>query len=205
MKLIAPPDQPNCRRVLMFIAEKGATDVEPYACPHSEVVRFNPFGHVPVLLLDDGSCLSESISICRYLEHVYPSPNLFGLSEPGSSMVDMWQRWAEFELFIPALEYGHHTRPFFADYFEQNPTWAEANRARVLTAFDVFEQHMTGQEYLIGESFTVADITLFYGLGLTRFFGIGPEDGSLLGTWRERISERPSARLVEQSRDIGRA
>lgn len=201
MRLIAPPDQPNCRRVLMFMAEKGITDVEPYVCSHSEVARFNPFGQVPVLLLEDGRCMSESISICRYLEHIYPNPCLFGLDEPTSSLTDMWQRRAEFELFIPALEYGHHTRPFFADFYEQHPQWAEVNRARVSAAFDVFELQMTGRECLMGDTFTVADITLFYALGLTHFFGIGPADGSILETWRKRISARPSARFVEQSRD----
>jgi len=60
-----------------------------------EFLRKNPFGRVPVLELDDGSYLSETIAICRYLEALYPEPPLFGVGPREQADVEMWQRRVE--------------------------------------------------------------------------------------------------------------
>ena len=85
MKLYSHALAPNPRRVRIFAAEKGIElalqdiDILAGASRTPEFLAKNPSGGVPVLELDDGSCLAESVAICRYLEGLHPEPNLFGL------------------------------------------------------------------------------------------------------------------------------
>ena len=82
MKLHEAPS-PNARRVHVFMAEKGidcervGVDIRGGENLSAEFKAMNPAGRVPVLELDDGSFISESVSICRYLEGTHPEPPLF--------------------------------------------------------------------------------------------------------------------------------
>ena len=85
MKLYMEDDPaPNPRRVRLFLAEKGLSVAEVRlplrhgAHKSPEHLARNPLGQVPTLELDDGTCLSETISICRYLEALHPASPLFG-------------------------------------------------------------------------------------------------------------------------------
>ncbi|HEU4427812.1 MAG TPA: glutathione S-transferase N-terminal domain-containing protein, partial [Myxococcota bacterium] len=84
MKLYENASAPNPRRVRIFLAEKGISvpveqvDILKRENREPAFRAKNPFGQVPVLELDDGTCISESVAICRYFEEVQPSPPLFG-------------------------------------------------------------------------------------------------------------------------------
>ena len=109
MKIHDATAAPNPRRVRIFIAEKGIE--VPYeqvdivnAINRGEEFRThkNPMGTVPVLELDDGTCIAESGAICRYFEELHPDPPLMGVDAQDKAIVEMWNRRMEFELFQPA-------------------------------------------------------------------------------------------------------
>ena len=108
MKLYDSYRAPNPRRVRWFMAEKGIDDIE--------VVNLNVFEgehrkpdylakaglpNVPALEMDDGACITESVAICRYLESVYPEPNMFGRDARETAIIEMWSRRVEMLLACP--------------------------------------------------------------------------------------------------------
>ena len=78
---------PNPRRVRMFLAEKGvevplkSVDMGELGHKSAEVTARNPLQRLPVLELDDGTVISESVAICRYFEELHPEPPLMGTEE----------------------------------------------------------------------------------------------------------------------------
>jgi glutathione S-transferase len=156
----------------------------------------NPLGQVPVLELDDGTYVSESISICRYLEERYPERPLLGTTPAERAHIDMWQRRMEFGLFIPAVEYGHHTQAFFAQRFRQFSDWGASNRDVIESTYDWLDQELGLRPYIYGETFTIADITGFNGVQLADLWGIGIQNRSNLAKWKERVGARKSALVV---------
>ena len=101
MKLYSHALAPNPRRVRIFAAEKGIElalqdiDILAGESRTPEFLAKNPSGGVPVLELDDGSCLAESVAICRYLEGLHPEPNLFGRDLREQAQIEMWSRRME--------------------------------------------------------------------------------------------------------------
>jgi len=100
----------NPRRVRIYLAEKGievpseAVDMMKGENRTPEFLRINPLGTLPVLELDDGTVLTESVAICRYVEALKPEPNLFGRDPLEQARVEMWNRRAEIELMRPLVE-----------------------------------------------------------------------------------------------------
>ena len=84
MKLYSLKDAPNPRRVRIFLAEKGITvpfeelNLLKGELKTPEFTRLNPLQRVPVLILDDGTAICETMAICRYFEAERPEPALFG-------------------------------------------------------------------------------------------------------------------------------
>src|SRR4051795_1260644 len=111
---------PNARRVRMFLAEKGiaiplvAVDLAKLEQRSDDFSAKNPFQIVPALELDDGSVITESIAICRYLEELHPEPPLFGTDALGRASVEMWQRRIEFGLLAAAANALRHLHPAMA-------------------------------------------------------------------------------------------
>ncbi|MBI3801495.1 MAG: glutathione S-transferase family protein [Deltaproteobacteria bacterium] len=202
MKLYSDPRQPNVRRVLMFILEKGIdVPIQEMSLQNGEhkTEEFrakNPLGQVPLLELTDGTYVSESVSICRYLEECYPEKPLFGTTPAERAHIDMWQRRMELRVFIPAVEYGHHTHPFFAPRIKQFPDWGASNREVIEATYDWLEQELRSRPFIYGESFTIADITGFNGVQLAEVWGIGIQNRGNLAKWRDGINARESARVV---------
>jgi glutathione S-transferase len=110
MKLYDLAGSPNTRRTRIFIAEKSAdieiVPIDMAKGEHStpEFLAKNSLGKLPVLELDDGTCLSESVAICRYLETVYLDPPLFGTDPIERAQVDMWERRMEIDILIPVMQ-----------------------------------------------------------------------------------------------------
>ena len=134
MRLYDYTRAPNPRRVRIFLAEKGITvpmvqlDLFQDAHLTPEALKRNPYGGLPVLELDDGTCIAESVAICRYFEELHPDPPLMGINAVDRAVVEMWNRRMELVLFANIGRYFQHTGEFFATRIKQMPEVAEAAR-----------------------------------------------------------------------------
>ena len=193
---------PNPRKVRIFLAEKGmeiervrvAILKREHKAP--EFLKKNSLGQLPVLELDDGTIISESIAICRYLETLQPEPSLFGESALEQALIEMWIRRAEFRLWGPMSQVWINADPRtavvnpnqFKDYGEHSKTIVTRN----MKWLD--GELANEREYLAGPRFSMADIVLLCGLDFSSFIGLDiPRDSERLRAWHTRVSARPSA------------
>jgi glutathione S-transferase len=202
MKLYDGGRVPNARRVRIYLAEKGLevekvpVDLGRNEHKTSEFARLNPLRCVPVLQLDDGTILTESIAICRYFEELHPSPPMFGEGARGRALVEMWQRRLEFELYISAAFVFRHTHPAMAgSQVPQIPAWGEANRAYVENFLGILDGHLKSHEFVAGDRMSVADITGFIAIEFFKAAKIPPpERHAHVMRWHAALAARPSAR-----------
>ena len=164
MKLYDGGRAPNPRRVRIFLAEKGIS------CRWSgrswragaQVGRFtalNPLQRVPVLVLDDGTVITESIAICRYFEGLRPEPPLFGRGALEEALVEMWNRRVELNLYQAVSAVFRHSHPAMKDMEAQVPEWGEANKPRVFEFLALLDRELKDRMFIAGDHYTVADIT----------------------------------------------
>lgn len=201
MRLFDGGRVPNARRVRIFLAEKGITvPLEPVDLGKLEhrsaaYLARNPLGRVPMLELDDGTIITESVAICRYFEEIQPEPALFGHGALGRAEVEMWNRRAELELYL-AVQYAfRHTHPGMASYeVPQIPAWGEANRPRAVAAMELFDSQLSRHRFMAGEAFSIADITAFVAIEFLKPAKIAlPETLGHLRRWHADCAARPSA------------
>lgn len=205
MKLYDDRDPaPNPRRVRMFLKEKGIdielvpTSIVKRAHKTPEHFARNPLGQLPVLELDDGAFLSESVSICRYLEELHPEPNLFGRDARERAAIDMWLRRVELRLMTPVTQIWVHTHPFTATvataaFGQQFKEFGEANRKVFAAACALFDRELK-TSFLAGGRYTMADIVAQTTFDFARFIAVDiPEECKRLAGWYERVCARPSA------------
>lgn len=192
---------PNPRRVRIFLAEKGIdlpqTRVNIMKREHKapEFMAKNSLGQVPVLELADGTCIAETISICRYLEELHPAPALFGTTPVEKALVDMWIRRGEFQIMRPIGNAWVHDDPRTAALNAGFPEFGKKNREVTLRAMKWLNRELAdGREFLTGAGFSMADISLLTSIDFGKFIHIEmPEDAGHLRAWHERVSARPSA------------
>ena len=152
MKLYSHALAPNPRRVRILAAEKGIellledVDILAGQSRTPEFLVKNSSGGVPVLELDDGSCLSESVAICRYLEGLHPEPNLLGRDLREQAEIERWNRRMELELFAAIGRTVQNTSPIFAGRFQQFPDYGETQRAVVYQRLDRMDRELNGNE-----------------------------------------------------------
>lgn len=192
---------PNPRRVRIFIAEKGIdlpeTRVKLHRREHkSEEHRArNSLGQVPTLVLDDGTAISESVSICRYLESLHPTPPLFGVTALEQALVDMWIRRVEFQVMTPVGMFWRHAHPLTAALLTQFNAFGESNRETYDRALSWLDRDLAdGRAFLAGDVYSMADIVALTTLDFATFIGLEAPGGTPhLEAWRARVSARPSA------------
>lgn len=203
MKLYTSHRAPNPRRVRWVMAEKGIEDVEIVevdilAGEHKTPEYRSRVGvpHLPALTLDDGATLSESIAIGRYLESLYPEPNLFGHDAREQAVVEMWTRRAEFYLANPIMLSVRHSHPALAALeATQLPQVAEYNRAAAERFMKTLDRHLAEREFMALDRFTIADIIAVVGLDFARLVRYRPpEEFVHLGRWLETCRARPAAK-----------
>jgi glutathione S-transferase len=203
MKLYnAPMPAPNPRRVRMFLAEKGVSiplvDVAIMKREHKapEHIARNSLGQLPTLELDDGTTISETVAICRYLESVYPAPPLFGRDAKDQALVDMWTRRVEFTVMTPVGMFWRHAHPFTAAVVKpQYKEFGESNREHYARALGWLDGELKGRDFLMGKEFTVADIILISTVDFATWIGLEvPAEAGNLRAWHERVSARPSSK-----------
>ena len=197
----APNPAPNPRRVRIFLAEKGLSvdtrTMSIIAADHKadDFVAKYPPGQLPVLELDDGRMIGESIAICRYFEALHPEPPLFGSDPLEMAEIDMWVRRVEFTLMQAIGQIWMHTHPFTARVVvPQYSEYGESNRPKALAAMRRFDTALAGGGFLAGENYSIADITLLTTIDFAGFIGMPlPDDVPALSDWHARVSARPSA------------
>src|SRR5208337_3793855 len=166
MKILDDKRAPNPRRVRVFLAEKGIDvpfeniDITVGAHKSPEFSSLNPIQRVPVLILDDGTAISETIAICRYFEALHPEPSLFGRTPLEIAQIEMWNRRAELNFLFPVAQVFRHLHPAMAELEKpQVPAWAEANKPRAAETIAIFDRALGKTRFLAGDRFSVADIT----------------------------------------------
>lgn len=201
MKLIQTKVAPNPRRVRIFLAEKGLeipfVEVDLLKQEHKQpgFSRNNPMKQVPVLILDDGSALSESVAICRYFERLHPDPCLFGKSALEEAQIEMWQRRIELGLFYTVVQVFRHLHPAMKDLeVPQISQWAEANRPRVYEMLSLLDKELADRPFIAGDAYSVADITALVAIDFMKPARIAqPKELINLARWHAIVSARPSA------------
>ncbi len=201
MRLYDSKTAPNPRRVRIFLAEKGVTvpveQVDIVAAENREPAfrAKNPMGTVPVLELDDGTCIAESVAICRYIEEVHPAPPLMGTDARDRALVEMWQRRMEYELFVPITQVFRNGHAFFKGRIPQVPEYGEVCRAHAMQRLGWLDQVLADRPFVAGDRYTIADITALCAIDFGRVSAIRIQpDQRHLERWHEAVSSRPSAR-----------
>jgi glutathione S-transferase len=197
----SPNPAPNPRRVRIFAAEKGIVlplqPVSLLAREHksAEHLARNPVGQTPVLVLDDGTAISESVAICRYLEAVQPSPPLFGSTPLEIATIEMWIRRAEFILGGPVRNFWVNAHPFTEKVVPVRfPDFGHANGPQALAAMAVFDTALEATKFIAAGNFSMADIVLLTSVDFANFIGLTiPDDLTNLRRWHEEVSARPSS------------
>lgn len=200
MKLYDGGRAPNPRRVRIFFAEKGVplpelvpVDIARKEHRSESFTRINPLQRLPVLVLDDGTALAETIAICRYVESLHPQPPLFGVDPKQQALTEMWNRRVELGLFNSVTAVFRHSHPSMAELEEQVPEWAEANREQIEDHLWILELQLAGNRFVCGENLTVADITAGIAIDFMKPSRISlPEDFVHIRRWHAEISARPS-------------
>ena len=202
MKLYDGGKAPNPRRVRIFLAEKGLSvpivpvDMGAFGHRAEEVTRRNPLQRLPVLELDDGTVLTESIAICRYFEELHPEPALFGQGALGKALVEMWQRRMELNFLMTVAQAFRHLHPAMKEWeVPQVAAWGEANKPKAIAFLELLDRELAGREFVAGDEFSVADITGMIAVDFMKPARIAlPENLTHVGRWYRAVSSRPSAR-----------
>jgi glutathione S-transferase len=207
MKLYDFTQAPNPRRVRMFLAEKGIK-VPTEQVNVREMVQFaaafqavNPYAMVPVLELDDGTYIGESVAICRYVEEIHPEPPLMGIDARDKAIIEMWNRRAEHDGLMAVAETVRNLLPLFEDRalpgtrgVPQIPALVERGRASATRFFEHIDVRLGDSEFLAGPRFTIADITAWVATTMAARGEISvPKDRINVKRWFDVIAARPSA------------
>jgi glutathione S-transferase len=155
----------------------------------------NPLGGVPILELDDGTIIAESVAICRYFEESQPEPNLLGRTPLEKAQIEMWQRRMELEILQMTGGCFRHTNAIFAGRLPQVPAYGQFCKERVQQRFEWLDGELAARPFVAGERYTIADITALVGIDLGQPSGIAiaPDQKNLV-RWYELVSSRPSAK-----------
>lgn len=209
MKLYDFALAPNPRRVRMFLAEKGM-EIATVQINTREREQFseafkavNPRCIVPALELDDGTCIVESVAICRYIEETQPDPPLFGRDAKEKALVEMWNRHAEFDGFGAVGEMVRNGAPMFADRglaglpggVPQIPALIERGRNTMDRFLGHLDEQLASNTFVAGDQFSIADITPFIAIefSLRAEYEV-PAGCDQVRRWHEEVAARPSAK-----------
>ena len=203
MKLYTSHRAPNPRRVRWVMAEKGIEDVELVEIDIMAGEHRTPeyrakvgVSHLPALELDDGTTISESIAIGRYLEALNPEPNLFGRDAREQALIEMWTRRCEFYLANPIMFSVRHSHPALAALeATQLPQVAEYNRLTAERFMKTLDRRLADNEFIATDRFTIADIVAVVGLDFARLVKYRPPEELVhLARWLAETRARQAAK-----------
>ena len=201
MKLHQSKRAPNPRRVRWFMAEKGIEDIEIVEVDilggdHRQPGYLGMAGlpHVPALELADGTGITESIAICRYLEHLYPEPSMFGTTPLETAIIEMWTRRAEMMVATPLMLAVRHGHPALAALEKQVPEIADAQRATAERGLTVVDQRLGQSAFIAADRISMADIVAFTAIDFARMVKFRPaEELHHVARWMDAMRTRPAA------------
>jgi glutathione S-transferase len=201
MKIVEQSRAPSPRRVRIFLAEKGIAvpceQVDLMKLDHRSprFAEMNAMQQVPVLVLDDGTAIAESVAICRYFEELQPEPALFGKGARERAIVEMWNRRMELGLYYRVAQCFRHTHPAMVQLEKpQVKEWGEANRPRAVEMLEWMNRELAGRRYVAGDSYSIADITALVAVDFMKVARIErPPQLKNLERWYSEVSSRPSA------------
>ena len=202
MKLYDAGRAPNPRRVRIFLAEKGiAVPLVPIDLGRMEhqappFVAVNPLKQTPVLELDDGTILTESVAICRYFEELHPEPALFGKGAKGRALVEMWQRRMELNFLSAVAAAFRHTHPAMKEWeVPQLPEWGEAIKPKAVEFLRLLDRELAGREFIAGDDYSIADVTGLVAVDFMKPARLEvPQELGNVARWHQTVASRPSAR-----------
>jgi len=203
MKLYDGGRATNPRRVTVYLAEKAIeiekvpVDMGQLGHKSPEITGLNPLQRLPVLVLDDGTVISESVAICRYFEELHPEPPLMGTDARDKAIVEMWNRRMEHNLLATVAAAFRHTHPAMKDWeVPQIAEWGEANRPKALVFLEMVDAELANREFIAGDRYTIADITGMVAFDLMKPARIPrPEHLTNVMRWHLAVSSRPSAKV----------
>lgn len=208
MKLYDCQTAPSPRRVRIFVAEKGIeipkvqVDLRAGEQLTPEFKSRNPQCTVPVLELDDGTCISGTRAICRYVEEIHPEPPLLGRDALSKAMITMWNYRMEQEGFYAVAEAFRNSAPGLTNRaltgphdFAQIPELAERGRRRVAIFLETLNDRLAECEFVAGDSYSLADITALVTVDFCEWVKVEvPTSHSDLSRWHSAVSSRASAK-----------
>jgi len=195
---------PSPLKVLIFLKEKGILDqvkiidLDLGKLEHKspEYKAIAPNSKVPALKLDDDTIILETTAICRYLESLYPEPNLFGENPIEIASIEMWYSRLTYELVVPLIHGFRHTHPHMSQMENQNQEYGIAQRELAVKSLDVYNDIIASREYIAGERFTYADIQMVTSLQfLVRLNRLDLKDYNNLNDYINQVSSKPSFSL----------
>lgn len=203
MKIYDVANFPNPLRVRIALAEKDALDkvefiqVDIMNGEHrtDAFLTKNPQGAVPLLELDDGTYISECSAIIEYIDAEFSGTELTGTTPKQRAIISMMQKRAEANVLDAAATCFHHATDGLGPILEtyQNAEWGQKQGEKVQQSLVYFNTILATSDYVAGDTFTVADITLFAGLVFARFAQISiPNELTSLLQWQEKLSKRAS-------------
>lgn len=201
MKLYDFTLAPSPRRVRIFLAEKGIAipfeqvDIMRNANRTADFYRMNPLGSLPILELDDGSYLSESVAICRYFEETHPEPALFGAGAKEQATVEMWNRRVELSIFTPVGHVWSHLSPVSEGRTKRIKEFGVIERDAAAAGFTMLDRALGGSQFIAGARFSIADITTLCMVDFARTVDITIQPGQKnLARWYAAVLSRQSAK-----------
>ena len=202
MKILQTRTAPNPRRVRIFLAEKGIEvpyeefDMTKGALKTPDFTKLNPLQRVPVLILDDGTPITETMAICRYFEELRPEPALLGKGARERAVVEMWNRRMELNLFLCVGQAFRHLHPAMAELeVPQVAAWGEANKPRALEVLNLLDKELAARPFIAGDKVSAADITALVAVDFMKPARIQrPPELTHVARWHAEVSARPSAK-----------
>ena len=201
MKIYETKTAPNPRRVRMFLAEKGIgvdyvqVDIQKGENLSPQMRAKNPLGKIPILELDDGTCIAETDAICTYFEAIQPEPPLMGTTPIEKATISMWQRQVEFAFMMQVGMCFQHTTGYFKDRMTPVPEFGKEAGINAAIYLNILERRLGEKEFIAGNTFSIADITALCAMDFARVVKIRMTDEHVnLARWYEAVSNRASAK-----------
>jgi glutathione S-transferase len=194
---------PYPARVRIALAEKGLQSrvrfesVDLWKGEHktADFRAKNYSGTLPVLELDDGTFIAECTAITEYLDALDGVAMLTGRTPREKGVIHMMSKRAELELLDAVSVYFHHATPGLGPDVEiyQNAEWGLRQRDKALNGMRYFDSVLRQRQFVAGDAFSMADITVIGGLIFAELVELPvPDDCEALLAWYQRMQERPS-------------
>ncbi|HEY2775891.1 MAG TPA: glutathione S-transferase family protein [Candidatus Binatia bacterium] len=191
---------PNPKKVRVFCAEKGLKipyhniDIMAGENRQPEFAKKNPLMGLPVLELDDGTHLTESLAIMEYLDELHPEVPMIGKTPIERARARETERICELGVMAMIGTIFQNASPFFAGRVKQSADAADNARARLASNLAVLDARVGSSAFLAGSKPSIADCTMWAAFAFSSFAGVQFDPGlKNIHRWHGEFQKRPSA------------